>query len=237
MKKTYLSLVLSFFSLISYAQWSQIAQPDITFAKLGKVVSFNPTLNDIDSTGKPIIIDTAFSNDHEVLHYNDSIITFRMLDYSINRTSIHYKVIDTAAELNFGTYIRVYPDIKIDTINANDIKASIFPGSLQFFDVYLNNFLNPTPSKNQYFYPANAKTKPIFNYSLWLGGINENTDSLHLAAERYRQNGTDFWPGPLSIDGNATTDSVNAGKWMRSWKVSSDEYSQRKKRTQFNYFL
>ncbi len=48
-------------------------------------------------------------------------------------------------------------------------------------------------------------------------------DDLHLAAESYRQVGTDFWPGPLSSDGNATTDSANAGQWLRTWKVNRDE--------------
>jgi hypothetical protein len=55
-----------------------------------------------------------------------------------------------------------------------------------------------------------------------LGGKTSN-DVVHFAGERYRQIGHDFWPGPLSSDGNATTDSTNAGRWLSTWKVSREE--------------
>ncbi len=69
--------------------------------------------------------------------------------------------------------------------------------------------------------PKDSATSTIFNSALWVGGYSADNE-LHLAAEEYRQVGTDFWPGPLSSDGNATTDSANR-KLARTWKVNRDE--------------
>ena len=224
MKKTVLLSISLFIVLLSNAQQSQIAQPDSVFATFGEIVTFNPTKNDYDPLGNPIIIDSVFSTDLEVLSFNDSTITFKMLDYGLDRFRMHYWVFDTISAANFGTNAYVFPEFHIDTLDANEIKAAIYPGSMQFFDVYLHYYnIDNYYRRPQIFYPADSLTRTYFNFNIWLGGLNSNTDSLHLAAERYRQVGTDFWPGPLSVDGKATTDSINAGKWMRTWKVSSDE--------------
>jgi hypothetical protein len=44
--------------------------------------------------------------------------------------------------------------------------------------------------------PKGSGQKSIFSSALWIGGIHD--DTLHLAAERYRQVGEDFWPGPIA---------------------------------------
>ncbi len=193
MKKTILLTVSLFIFLLSNAQFSNIAQPDTVYAKLGEVININPTLNDIDTTGNPIIIDTTYSNELEILFYNDSIIRFKMKDYSIQRCHLRYKVIDTATIYNYGAKIYVYPDFQIDTIDANQIKAAIYPMCMQFWDYYLHNcFISDKYSRPQLFYPSDSLTRTYFNYNIWMGGLNSNTDSIHLAAERFRQTGTDF---------------------------------------------
>jgi hypothetical protein len=224
MKRTTLLLISLLLTLISNAQFSTIARPDSVWVKLGDTISFNPTLNDVDTTGNPIVIDSVYSNDLEIIKFNDSTITFKMLDYGLNRFRIIYRVVDTTSIYNLGTQIYVFPDLQIDTIDANEIKAAIYPGSMQFYDILLHYGDIPYYERSpQIFYPKDSLSRTFFNYTIWFGGFNSEKDSLFLAAERYRQVGTDFWPGPLSIDGSVTTDSINAGKWMRTWKVSSDE--------------
>ncbi|MFT4522926.1 MAG: hypothetical protein ACI8ZN_001878 [Bacteroidia bacterium] len=46
---------------------------------------------------------------------------------------------------------------------------------------------------------AGSAKSMIFNSSVWIGGLDETGD-LHLAAMTYRQNGHDFFPGPVSAD-------------------------------------
>jgi hypothetical protein len=219
MRKALILSISLLLSMVSQAQINTIAQDDYIYVNLGEIVSFDPTVNDIDTLGNPVLIDTAFSNKVEIISYSEKNITFKMLDFSERWVIVRYRLQDTVSQINVGANVYITPNWKFDTINCNQIESPIYPYSLQFWDFFKDDdYLN-----SSYFYPKGEQTSTIFSYCLWLGGRNANTDSLHLAAERYRQIGTDFWPGPLSVDGYASTDSINAGKWMRTWKVSSDE--------------
>jgi hypothetical protein len=219
MRKALILSISLLLSIVSQAQINTIAQDDYIYVNLGEIVSFDPTVNDIDTLGNPVLIDTAFSNEVEIISYSGKNITFKMLDFSERWLRVRYRLQDTVSQINVGANVTITPNWKFDTINCNQIESPIYPYSLQFWDFFKDDdYLN-----SSYFYPKGEQTSTIFSYCLWLGGRNANTDSLHLAAERYRQIGTDFWPGPLSVDGYASTDSINAGKWMRTWKVSSDD--------------
>ncbi len=58
----------------------------------------------------------------------------------------------------------------------------------------------------------------LFASSLWLGAP-DNTGNLHLAANTYKQNGLDYWPGPIGDDYDTDYDDT----YNRSWLVSSDQ--------------
>lgn len=238
MKKLVLTILLtSFFSFV-FSQVNHVAVNDIVFAKFGEVKTINPILNDYDPEGKPITIDTVYSNDVEILIHNDSLITFKMPDYNLRWPKIHYILFDTISVINSGAEIYLIPDIIIDTLNCNQIKATVYPTSMQFFDRIFFAHASLSEYKPQFHYPANEETTTFFNYNLWMGGINQNTGELHLAAERYQQVGVDYWPGPLSDDGLAITDSVNAGKWCRTWKVTKKEIEYHLKNyNQSNYIM
>jgi len=51
--------------------------------------------------------------------------------------------------------------------------------------------------------PAGGGNHAIFAGALWMGGTDP-AGNLKLAAVRFRQQGNDFWPGPLTDDGAAT---------------------------------
>lgn len=50
--------------------------------------------------------------------------------------------------------------------------------------------------------PGEIGPSSIFAGALWMGGIDP-AGNLKLAAVQFRQNGNDFWPGPLTTDGSA----------------------------------
>jgi hypothetical protein len=66
--------------------------------------------------------------------------------------------------------------------------------------------------------PSAIYDKPIFASALWMGGIDAN-GQLHLAAQTYRQNGNDFWPGPLDTI-NGSIDSIVSLQFDKVWKIN-----------------
>lgn len=60
-----------------------------------------------------------------------------------------------------------------------------------------------------------------FGGGLWIGGLDAS-NQLHIAAQTYRQDGNDFWPGPLDTT-TAFIDTVTAVNYDKIWKVSTDD--------------
>jgi hypothetical protein len=95
-----------------------------------------------------------------------------------------------------------------DSLDINNINALISPFGNHFWDSYRSRFEVPKGS---------GKTA-IFNHVMWIGGF-DSTDMLHLAAERYRQAGIDYYAGPIS----SVYDSTYDLKWNRVWKVNKTD--------------
>jgi hypothetical protein len=74
----------------------------------------------------------------------------------------------------------------------------------------------------KYFIPGNTQKTSMFSASLWIGGLDIN-GQLKLAAQRYRGNGNDYWPGPLTIDGNANIPSDVCLEYDRHFKITKAE--------------
>lgn len=69
----------------------------------------------------------------------------------------------------------------------------------------------------KYFVPKVKQTSPLKVASLWIGGYHNG--SLRLGAMTYRQNGIDFWPGPLdTIQDTIDVNTQNA--FNRVWKIN-----------------
>ena len=45
------------------------------------------------------------------------------------------------------------------------------------------------------------KRHVIFSGAIWMGGLDDSK-TLRVAANTYRQSGADFWPGPLENEAN-----------------------------------
>lgn len=74
----------------------------------------------------------------------------------------------------------------------------------------------------KYFVPGNTEKTSMFSASLWIGGLDIN-GQLKLAAQRYRGNGNDYWPGPLTTDGNANITSEVCLEYDKHFKISKAE--------------
>ena len=59
-----------------------------------------------------------------------------------------------------------------------------------------------------------------FVSTLWMSG-SDAQGAIRMAAQTYRQTGTDYWPGPID---SATTQTYQISQnWARIWKVSSQQ--------------
>nr|NQU91897.1 hypothetical protein [Bacteroidota bacterium] len=102
-------------------------------------------------------------------------------------------------------------------LEINNVRCRINTGGDMWWD--LND-------RAQYFIPGNTTKTSMFSGSLWIGGVDVN-GQLKLAAQRYRGNGDDFWPGPLTTDGAAAIDEETCAeydKFFRITRVQVDEY-------------
>ena len=80
-----------------------------------------------------------------------------------------------------------------DYLDVNNVSASLGVSDMI-------NFLDFPP----YEYPKGSGNAVIFNANLWMGGFDDQ-GQLKLAAQTYRQSGTDFYPGPIPNDGTSPT--------------------------------
>ena len=71
-------------------------------------------------------------------------------------------------------------------LDVNQVNAGMLPLGDMFWD------LNSNP---RYEVPKNSGSQATFAGSIWIGGRVNN--QLRTACQTYRQNGNDFWPGPL----------------------------------------
>src|ERR1041384_4151710 len=74
-------------------------------------------------------------------------------------------------------------------LDKNKVKASIYTCNNKFWDVYGSGV-------QRYEVPKGKGSHAQFGNCIWIGGF-DNSNILHMSANTYKQNGTDFWPGPL----------------------------------------
>ncbi len=105
----------------------------------------------------------------------------------------------------------------IEYVDINNIKAAQL--------VHGDMWWNPVQQVASCEFPKGSGKSISLASSLWISGYDAG-NQLHIAAQTYRQNGNDYWPGPLD---SAGTISYSASQtWAKIWKVS---------RTQIDSFL
>lgn len=100
----------------------------------------------------------------------------------------------------------------------NNVRCIIFNGGDMWWDLF--------GSTNAYYYvPASSNkasaASSCFGGAVWIGGYDAG-GQLKVAAMTYRQNGIDFWPGPLDTT-NAEADPDVCSKYDKIFQVSRAE--------------
>ena len=103
------------------------------------------------------------------------------------------------------------PSTSQTDLNINNVRARLLVSADMWWDL-----TNPG-----YEVPAGTGKHSIFAGSLWIGGIDAG-GQFEVAAQTYRQTGTDFWPGAV----DTTTVDITAPRCLfydRFWKVNRQE--------------
>lgn len=98
----------------------------------------------------------------------------------------------------------------MDSININNINATVL--------VHGDMWWNPdsTVYEPKCFYPNGSRKNINFASAIWMSGYDAG-NNLHVAAQTYRQDGNDYWPGPL--DGSDTITYSTSSDWAKIWKI------------------
>ena len=109
------------------------------------------------------------------------------------------------------------PFLTMDSISINNISAQVL--------VHGDMFWDPATYEPRCRFPKGAPTNINFVSALWMSGY-DGGGQLHVAAQTYRQDGNDYWPGPLDATGKLSY--ATSASWAKIWKVN---------RTDVNYFM
>ena len=77
-------------------------------------------------------------------------------------------------------------------LNINNVRTLILGGGDMWWDLITG----------KYEIPKDGGKHSMFAGALWIGGLDEQ-GNLKVAGMTYRQDGNDFWPGPLNADENS----------------------------------
>lgn len=97
-------------------------------------------------------------------------------------------------------------------LDINNVRARIMSGGDMWWD--------RSAGAARYQVPKGGNASALFAGSLWIGGIDQSTNQLKVAAQTYRQRGNDYWTGPLDEFNGASVDFQTCSEWDRFWKVN-----------------
>ena len=97
-------------------------------------------------------------------------------------------------------------------LSINNVRARINTSGNMWYD----------GSTARYFVPKDGNSTAMYCAALWIGGTDAN-DQLRVAALRFGQDGDDFWPGPLTVDMNASVDKSVCEKWDKHFIITKAE--------------
>ncbi len=96
-------------------------------------------------------------------------------------------------------------------LSVNNVRARLLNGGDMWWDLNKGKYIVPKPA------PGEQEKSSMFAGSVWIGGYDGT--NLKVAAQTYRQNGNDFWPGPLNPATGSTT-AATCSNWDKFFEVS-----------------
>jgi hypothetical protein len=124
------------------------------------------------------------------------------------------KIIYTLTIVGASLIVNAQTASAFDYLNINRVKAEILNGGDMHWDIF-------GTGNASYEVPKGSNTHSEFAAALWIGGLDAG-NQLHIACQTYRQNGNDFWPGPLDTT-NATTNATVVNNYNKIWKVDYND--------------
>ena len=108
-----------------------------------------------------------------------------------------------------------YKTINFNTIDINELKVTTANDGSMFNSMDQILLFKDMPTFD---IPSLGCAKPIYSAALWVGGLDENNNDLHIAAQTYRQAGSDYLPGPIDLVSGKYDSSAN-GFYNKIWKI------------------
>ncbi len=146
--------------------------------------------------------------------FNYSVLIAALLIVSVNHTSAREPEKPKSSNSTKGVKAKAAgcaPAQSLTEFYVNNVRTAAETGGNTWYDRG-----NGLP---YYEVPANEGNHVIFAGALWMGGVDP-AGNLKLAAIQFRQNGNDFWPGPLTTDGTASVDAATCTKWDNFFLMS-----------------
>ncbi len=97
-------------------------------------------------------------------------------------------------------------------LDINNVRARIMSGGDMWWD--------RSAGAARYAVPKDGNANALFAGSIWIGGIDQSTNQLKVAAQTYRGTGNDYWTGPLDEFNGASVDFQTCSEWDRFWKIN-----------------
>ena len=212
MKKAGLTWVLFIIVVYSFAQEKP---PEVTndssFLMAGDTVTVNVLLNDWCMEGHSMKLFFVSQGNAGTTSFTDSTITYVSYYYFGGIESIPYRVVDLDNNLisEDGYLILTVNNQGNDYLDINNVSALINAYGMQFWKLY---------GDPDFEVPKGNNTHTIFNFNLWMGGLDENNE-LHFAGELYRMNGMDYYFGPVA----GFYENQQMISWNKVWKFNREE--------------
>lgn len=214
MKKFYTLLFLLLAGIAASADDKEpVAMDDYAAAFVFQTVAIRVLENDFAYDGHPFKIQIVFGSQNGTTTYNDSIVFYTPKSFYSGIDSLRYRIVDLENNL-MSPIAKIYIEVTnrgFGHLDVNQVNCKIIANGLQFWD---------GSNSMGYEVPAGSGIQSIFSQSFWIGGFSQ-TGELHLAGERYKQIGSDYFSGPVSNPANYDQDfDMN---WFRVWKLNEED--------------
>jgi hypothetical protein len=99
-------------------------------------------------------------------------------------------------------------------LNVNNVRTLIHSGGDMWWDLISNA---------RYEIPKGSGRHSLYVGNLWIGGREAHTQTLKVAAQRYRTKGVDYWTGPLDNTGVGSVDAETCDLYDQIWSITRSE--------------
>jgi hypothetical protein len=215
MKKIYAFSVMFLIGITLFADdKAPVALDDYAQAVALQTIAIPVLENDFAYDDHPFKIQIVLGSQNGITTFNDSIVFYTPKSFFRGIDSLRYRIIDLENNL-ISEYAKIYIEVTndgFDFLDVNQVRCRVLSNGMFFYD--LHNYTGG------YEVPANSGVQSIFSKSLWMGGFDQNGE-LHVAGERYRQIGADYYAGPVSdtVHYNQDFDVL----WNRVWKLNKSD--------------